>query len=410
MNTTKVMRALLLVSFAAVVALSLAMPGIGGSPAEAQQKPPIKIGVLYGLTGVYAFPSKHGVQGAALAFEEANYQVAGRKIETIVEDDQSPQVAVGVTKARKLVEKDRVHAVMGIIWSPTGVAVSDYMKTVEVPLVLTEAAARIITQEKRHPYVFRTSFASGQMTLPFSAYVCKNLGYKRIVTFAFDSVFGREQADYVAQGCEQGGGKVIKQLFAPVRTPDMAPYLAQIQAENPDAVWALWSGIAAIQFLRQYKEFGLKGKYPLLTFGSLSGEDVLAQVPDAAEGMISYYFYTTAYDAPENKAFVEAYTKKYNMPPAVYAGQGYLTAKVILAALEAIKGNVEDKAAFLAALRNVSFERGIRGPWRFDAFQNAVSDVYVFKVERGADGKVGHKIIHVLKNAEQYWPQGKPQR
>ncbi|MBI3092172.1 MAG: ABC transporter substrate-binding protein [Candidatus Tectomicrobia bacterium] len=381
---------------------------VGQSQPAWAQKAPIKIGMLYGLTGVYAFPSKHGVQGAKLAFEEANNEVAGRKIETIVEDDQSPQVAVGVTKARKLVEKDRVHAIMGIIWSPTGVAVSEYMKTVETPLILTESAARIITQEKRHAYVFRTSFASGQMTMPFGEYACKKFGYKRAVAFSFDSVYGRDEAASFAQGCEQGGGKVIEQIFAPVRTPDMAPYLTQIQALNPDAVWALWSGQNAIRFLTQYKEFGLKGKIPLLGAGDLSTDEVLAQVPEAAEGMLSYERYTTSYDSPENKRFIQAYTQKYGMPPAIYAASGYLTAKIILMALQSINGNVEDKPAFLQALRKVQMKDSNRGPWRFDAYQNAVSDLYVFKPTRQSDGKVRNEIIHVMKNLEQYWPSGKP--
>ncbi len=372
------------------------------------EKPSIKIGLLYGLTGVYAFPSKHGVQGARLAFEEANFEVAGRKINIIVEDNQAPKVAVGVTKARKLVEKDHVHAIMGIIWSPTGIAVSDYMKTAELPLILTESAARVITQAKRHPYVFRTSFSSGQMTLPFAEYAGKTLGFKRAVTFTFDSVFGREQAGYFAQGFEKGGGKVIRQIFAPVRTPDMAPYLAQIQVQDPDVVWALWSGKAAIQFLTQYDEFGLKDKYPLLAFGTLVGEEVLAQVPDAAEGIMSYYFYTSAFEGPTNSKFVKTYTEKYGTKPPSYAAQGYITAKVILQAIRAIDGEVENRTAFLNALRNVKFDESVRGPWRFDKYHNAVADLYILKAVKAKDGELRNRIFHILKDKEQYWPNGKP--
>jgi branched-chain amino acid transport system substrate-binding protein len=333
-------------------------------------------------------------------------EIAGRKIELLIEDDQA-QPDVALTKTKKLVERDQVHVLMGIIWSPNAVAVRDYIHAGKIPIVISEAAVRPITQEARSPNIFRTSIASGQMTRPFGAYVCGKLGYKRVAAIGFDSVFGKEQADFLEIGCNESGGKVIQKIFAPVGTPDFAPYLAQITQSNPDAVWAIWSGAAAIRFLQQYKEFGLKEKFPLVGFGALTDETVVKAVGDAALGIVTNYFYTPALDTRENRRFVQAYRQKYGEDPGVFSDGGYTAARVIREAARANNGEVEDREKFLRALRAVKFEDP-RGPFRFDAFQNSILNVYIRKVER-ADGRLVNKVLDTLREVEQYWPKGKPQ-
>ena len=224
----------------------------GGSAWAADE---IKVGVLYPLSGIYAAPGKQGVEGVNLAFEEAGGQIGGHKVVIITEDDEAkPDVALA--KAKKLVESDRVQVLMGVIWSPNAMALRGYVHEHKVPLVLSEAAVRPITQEAGSPYIFRTSFASGQMTHPFGTYACGKLGYRKVVAIAFDSVFGRDEGDFFEAGCKQAGGTVVEKIYVPIDTADFAPYFARIQQANPDAVWALWTGAAALRFVKQYGDFG----------------------------------------------------------------------------------------------------------------------------------------------------------
>jgi len=371
------------------------------------QRPAVKVGVLYPITGVYAGPAKDAVNAVKMAFDEVSNEIGGRKIELLIEDDQA-QPDVALTKTKKLVESDRVHVLMGIIWSPNALAVRDYVHSQKIPLVISEAAVRVITQEARSPYIFRTSFASGQMTRPFGAYVCGKLGYKRVAAIGFDSVFGKEQADFFESGCSESGGKVVLKIFAPVGTPDFGPYLAQIIQANPDAVWAIWSGAAAIRFHQQYKEFGLKAKYPLVGFGSLADEPILKAVGDAALGVITSYFYAPTIESAENRRFVQAHRQRYGDGPSLFSAGGYTAARVIREALTAINGDVEETEKFLQALRRVKYEDP-RGPFRFDAFQNPIENVYIRKVER-VDGTLTNKVIDTIRDTEQYWPKGKPQQ
>ncbi len=370
------------------------------------QKPPIKVGALYSLTGVYSGPSRDGINGFKLAFDEVKDEIAGRKVELIIEDDQA-QPAVALTKTRKLVERDHVNVLGGIIWSPNGVAIRDYVHEKQVPLVISEAAARILTQERRSPYIFRSSFAGAQMTRPFGVYACRTLGYKKVVAIGFDSVFGREEADAFENGCSESGGKVVLKVFPPVETADFAPYLAQVAAAAPDAVWAIWSGAAAIRFLQQYQDFGLKGKSPLIGFGALVDEAVLRAVGDTALGVITNYFYVTTLDLPENRRFVQAYRQKFGEDPGIFTNGGYTAARVIREAAAAINGDVENTPRFLEALRRVRFDSP-RGPFRLDAYQNPIENVYIQRVDR-VGGKVTNMVVDTLKDVEQFWPKGKPQ-
>ncbi len=380
-TATKALPILLATLFLGLLALA---------PAAWAQKP-IKIGILYPLSGNYSYPAKHAVQGAKLAFQEANYSVSGRKIEIVVEDTRAPDVAHGLSKARKLVERNRVDVLMGIIWSPTGIAVSKYVTGKKVPLLLSESAASVITQALRSPYVFRTSFASGQMTYPFAKYACKEMGYKRVVVISFESVFARELAGAFETGCKESGGAIIGKMFAPLRTADYAPYLSRIRAADPDAVWALFAGRSAVSFLKQYGEFGLKGKYPILAFGATASSEVQRQLPDVSEGIVHSYFYSADLKNSKNQRFVSAYKRAYGEGPAVYSAGGYITAKFLLAALKKVDGKIEQTERFLSALRKLNLDTP-RGPIRFDKYQNAITNVYLLKAEKSG-GQLYRKWI-----------------
>ena len=383
-------------------ALVLAL-GFTGS-AWAQNE--FKVGLLYPTSGVYAGAAKQGIAGATLAFEEIGNQIGGRKVVLLVEDDEAkPEVALA--KAKKLVENDKVQVMMGVIWSPNAMALRPYVHERKVPLVLSEAAVRPITQEARSPYIFRTSFASGQLTHPFGNYVCGKLGYRKIAVIGFDNVFGREETDFFEAGCKSAGGAVVEKIFAPLDTADFAPYFARIRQANPDAVWAIWAGAAALRFVQQYSEFGMKQKYPLLGIGPLTDEFILKAAGKAAEGVITFYSYSPAIDSPQNKRFVEAYRKRFGGEPGVFSMGGYLAARTIIEAAKAVKGDLSDTGAFLSALRAVQFETP-SGKFRFDIYQNAVQSMYIRKVQPGAGGQLVNMPVDVLRDIEQYWPKGKP--
>lgn len=370
-------------------------------------RPPIRIGMLHELTGVYTENARDEHDGMKIALDEVGGEIAGRKIEAVVEDTAGDP-ATALTKARKLVESNKVHALTGIIWSPNAVAIRDYVcNTAKIPYVADVSAVRMLTQEARCPYIFRSSYASGQEVIPYGKYAYEGYGFRKMAIYAFDSVFGREQAGFFKKAFEEAGGKVVLEIFAPVTIPDHAPYLAQIKAAKVDAVAAWWSGAATIRFITQFDEYGLKQDgVRIIGLSSIADESSLTVLRDKAVGVGSVHVYAPTLNTPENRKFVAAYLAKIGREPGLFSELGYTGMRVILEALGAVRGEAEDVPRFVRAMEQVRFVAP-RGPFRFDEFHQGIHNI-VFREVRKVDGKIANHVIHTVPEVEQYWPAGKP--
>jgi branched-chain amino acid transport system substrate-binding protein len=182
---------------------------------------------------------------------------------------------------------------------------------------------------------------------------------------------------------------------------DFAPYLAQI-SRDVDAVYALVLGRAALQFMRQYQEFGLKGRVTLIGGGTTTDEHVLPFMGDEALGVITALHYSAALDTPANRTFAAAYRARYKKVPSYYSESMYTGAKWFVAAAEAVHGNVEDSAALMDALRRVKVTDLPRGPMRLDQYGSPIENVYIRKVER-VNGELQNTVIQTFPNVSQFW-------
>ncbi|MBI3090786.1 MAG: ABC transporter substrate-binding protein [Candidatus Tectomicrobia bacterium] len=387
------------------IVLSCLCLGVGllaSAAAEGQSREPIKIGLLTPLKGALAQNGTDVSEGVRLYFSEQKSELAGRKIDLIIEDTAS-DVNTGLTKARKLIERDQVKVIIGPVHSGVAMAIRNLVDDRKIPLVITQATANALTQEKASPYIFRPSFTSAQMHLPLGPYMVKKLGWKRVAVLALDYVAGREQADGFIKSFKEAGGTVALELYPNLGATDMAPYLTRIrsEAEKLDAVVALLWSPTAIHFVKGYQDFGLKGKLPLFAHGATVDESFFPSEGDAALGILSHLFWSRVLDTPENKRVSKLIQQQYNRPMANNHDLGYTAAKVVGEAVKAVKGNVEDQAKFLQALRQVRFEAP-RGPFRFDDKQNAVINVYIRRVEK-VNGQLENVVIDTIPDVDQFW-------
>ena len=111
---------------------------------------PLKIGVLMETSGVFAVLGQRQLKGMQYAVEEAGGEVAGRKIELVHEDSEG-KPDVGLAKTRKLVLSDRVDVMTGIINSAVALAVTPYLSTQKMPLVISNAASQHAHRRKVRP-------------------------------------------------------------------------------------------------------------------------------------------------------------------------------------------------------------------------------------------------------------------
>ena len=235
----------------------------------------------------------------------------------------------------------------------------------------------------------------------FGEYAYRTLKRRKIVTIALDYAFGWESVGGFERTFVADGGTIAKKIWVPVSVHDFAPYLAQIP-RDVDAVYALVLGRAALQFMRQYHEFGLKQRVMLIGGGTTTDEHVLPFMGDEALGVITALHYSAALETPANRAFVAAYRARYKKIPSYYSESMYSGAKWFAAAADAVHGNVEDSEAFLRALRTVRVEDLPRGPVQLDEYGSPIENIYIRKVER-LNGELQNTVIETLPAVSQFW-------
>jgi branched-chain amino acid transport system substrate-binding protein len=370
------------------------------SPSWAQGKGPIKIGYITPTSGGFAANGKDMLAGAELYLEEIGYQAAGRKIELIVEDDEA-NPAVGLTKTRKLVEKDGVHIMSGGLMASTGYALAPYIDSKEIPMTYPVMAPDDLTQRQRPKWIVRTGWNASEPSHPFGEYAYQTLKYRKIAIIGLDYAFGWECAGGFQKTFEDAGGKIVQKIWTPLTVTDFSPYLAQI-SRDVDAVWAMFTGRTTLQFVKQYQEFGLKGKIALIGGGTTTDEHALPSMGDEAIGIMTALHYSEALDNSFNKKFVKAYRVKAKKAASYYSEGTYTGMRWIIEAIKAINGDVENRTKLMDALRKVEIKDAPRGPFKLDDYGNPVQNIYVRKVER-IGGELQNSVIHTFPNVSQFW-------
>lgn len=353
---------------------------------------PIKIGVLNPTTGPQVHEGSSVNDGFKTYLESIGNQIAGRPVELIFEDDAS-NAQQGLERARKLVERDGVDIVTCPINAGVTLGVAAYTAGKEIPTIVPVSHADALTGEKRSPYVFRTVESSQQRSTAPAYYIAKKLGYLKAAVFSWDFVVGQEMIKDFTEAYTALGGEVVYTQATPLGTQDFGPYLSKIDKTKIDVIYVFYASPDSIRFVQQLQQFGFTPGVPVVDNGTLTEEGVLAEQGDAALGVKSVTCYSNALDNPENAAFMKLWAEKFKgARPSWYDFQGWQLGMVLEAAIEGVKGNVEDKEAFLAALQAVKINTP-GGPFSFDDNGQAILDQYSYEVVKLPDGTLGKKWL-----------------
>ena len=378
---------------------ALAAAALVAAPAAAQSGP-IKVGFLTVDSGPLAAGGKQMEQGIQLFLKERNGMLSGRKVELTMADTGG-KPALAKTKTEELVERDQVNVIIGPLAAFEALAITDYIKQAEVPIISDSAAAEDLTQRRPNPWFVRAVATSAQPNHPLGDYAAKELHMKRMAMIADDFAYGQEGASGFQRAFEDAGGKIVQKLWPPLNTTDYGPFIAQIK-RDVDGIYAGFAGANGLRFLKQYEEYGLKGKIPVLASMTTVDEGVLKSMGDDAVGVTSTGWYSAAIDTPENKKFVAAFRTAYGTDPGYYSMGAYLAGLFLEEALKTTGGKIEDKAAFMKALRAVKLADSPLGPVSLDEHGNPVFTIYIRKVEK-QDGRLVNAVIHSYPKVSQFW-------
>ena len=381
----------------AVLALTL---GTLVAPGRSDAAETIKVGFMAPLSGIFAQAGKDMLEGIRLAFEQIGYQSAGRKIE-LIEEDSEGNPAVAQAKYRKLVTQDHIHVLTGVLLSNIGYGLIQPIERDQLPTLFLTTPDDL-TKKNVSKWILRTNFAASQPMHPLGDYAARTLKYKKVVAIAMDNPFGHEQIGGFQRVFEDAGGRVVQKIWVPLNALDFAPYLTQV-GKDADAVCAVFVAAQGVRFIKQYAEYGLKARLPLIGSGVMTDEHVIRNLGDEAVGAVGALIWAPTLTTPANRTYLKLAEAKVGRTPAYFTAIMYSAGRWVAEAAKIVEGRVEDRERFLAAIRKASETvEDPRGPIKLDGLGNPTQNVYILKVEK-VGGKLTNTVVHTYPMVSQFW-------
>lgn len=260
---------------AGVAAVALAM-SVSGAMAQAQDK--LKVGVLVTLSGPPAVLGQQARNGFQLAVKQLGGKLGGRDTEVIVQDDElKPDVAV--TKAKALVDRDKVDFVVGPIFSNILVAMMKPVTEGGAILISPNAGTSNFAGKDCNANFFVTSYQNDQNHEVMGKYA-QDKGMKKAFIMAPNYPAGK---DSLAGFKRYFKGEVVDEVYVPLGQLDYSAELSKIAAAKPDAVFVFLPGGMGVNFVKQFRQAGLADKMAFLSAFTVD-ESTLPAQQDAALG------------------------------------------------------------------------------------------------------------------------------
>ena len=342
----------------------------------------VKIGAIIPYTGIAATVGKEIERGIQYVLDTAEWQVAGRRI-ILVKEDETDDPTVAVAKARKLVEQDKVDVVLGPLLAHTGAAVGAYLGPLGIPHLPMGASDSANSKDS----FFVLGTGRGE-AYPAAYFAYEDLGARTAAVLVSDYLYGHQNRDGFTSAFNEKGGKVVTSQAIPLGAADMAPFLEGLG--KVDIVAAFLVNPSDMAFVRQYREMGLK--MPVIFINCLPQEEVLlAQMGDNVLGMYGVTMYSTLIDTPENKKFVDEFTAKFGVIPGqatVYGG--YWATALYLEGVKATGGDVAG-AKVIDAMKNRQLSTPA-GTLSISPGRIGIHDDFVFKAVK-VGTKYGWQVV-----------------
>jgi branched-chain amino acid transport system substrate-binding protein len=354
----------------------------------------VKVGLLSTLSGPGAGLGVDIRDGFQLAVKLAGGKLGGQAAEVIVADDQaSPDV--GRQTADRLVKRDKVDFMTGVVFSNVMLAVGAPTFQSQTYYISANAGPSQYAGEQCNPFFFSASYQNDNMH-EAAGQVVADKGFKRVSVIAPNYPAGKDAITGFKRFYK---GEVVSEALPALNQLNFGTEIAQLRATKPDAVYIFLPGGMGINFIKQFVGAGLSKDMTLFGPGFSGDEDVIKAVGEPMLGMFNTTQWAHDMDNAANKKFVAEFEKEYGRLPTMYAAQGYDAAQLIDSAVRETKGNLTDKAAVGKALMAAKF-KSVRGEFKFNTNHFPIQNYYLRMVSKDAKGRVTNRLLGgaVLKN------------
>ncbi len=346
------------------------------APALAAEK--VKIGFITTLSGPAGIIGKHMKDSFELGLDHVDRKVGGLETEIIYGDDQR-KPDVGKQVADKMMKKDRVDFISGIIWSNVMMAIHGPVTRNKTMLIGSNAGPSPIAGKRCSKYFFSTSWQNDQTPEAMGQYL-QDKGADNVYIIAPNYQAGKDMLTGFKRYFK---GTVVGEVYTKLGQQDYAAEITQLRAAKPEAVFVFLPGGMGIQFVKQYAQAGLRGKLPLYSVYTAGAVTLPAQ-KESALGMFGTMFWSPDLGNPVNVKFVADFRAKYGYIPSFYGAQSYDTVMLIDTAIRAVGGNLDDKEALIAAIRKADFP-SVRGTFKYNNNHFPIQNFYLREVVKDGD-------------------------
>lgn len=352
---------------------------------------PLKIGFITTLSTPAGYLGEDLRDAFQLAIKNGGGKLGGVEVELVVEDD-----GLKPSNAKQSVERmiqSGIELYTGVNFSNVLAAVVPSVTKAGYTYVSGNPGPSVFAGKGCNPNYFVASYQNDYMHAA-SGVAANELGYQKVVVLAPNYQAGRDAINGFKSTFE---GEIVAEVYTKLDQSDFSVEMARIRSMAPDAIYQFHPGGTGINFAKQYGNSGLAATIPMLMPPFSMDARMVDATGSVAEGFYIVGIWSRLLDNPQTKKFVEDFKNEYGRIPTEYAMQSFDTANLIGSALEKVGGDIKDKEAFHAALKDAEFE-SLRGDFKFANNQHPIQDYYLLQLTKNDSGQLEPKVIRQVVN------------
>ncbi|KQW19234.1 ABC transporter permease [Afipia sp. Root123D2] len=384
--------------FAGVFASAIVL---AAGTASAQTKPPLKLGAILDMSGLYADITGVGSETAAkMAAEDAGGEVLGRKIEIIAADHLN-KADVAANIAREMLDNQGVEAIIDVAASATALAAGEVAKARNKIIMYSGPGSIRLTNEACGPYTVHYAYDTFAQAHSTGLATVKQ-GLDTWFFLTADYAFGQDLEKDTTNVILKTGGKLLGSVRHPINTSDFSSFLLQAQASKAKVIGLANAGGDTINAIKQAAEFGiLKGGQrvaPLLAFVT----DIDSVGLQTAQGLIlAEAWYWDLND--ETRAWTKRFMEKVKHAPTSAQAGIYSSTLHYLQAVK--KAGTTDAAAVMKVMKETPINDMFAKNGKIREDGRMVHDMYLFEVKKPSESKArwdDYKLLATIPGDEAF--------
>jgi len=340
----------------------------------------IKVGVYGDLTGATSSFGQSTKNGIELAVEEINNGggVNGKKIQLVIEDDQGLP-AMAKTVVSKLINQDKVQAVLGEVASTNSLAAAPVAQEAKIPMITPSSTNPKVTEIG--DYISRVCFIDPFQGSVMAKFAANTLKVKTAAILGdVNSDYSKGLTQFFEEEFTKLGGKVVAKEAYTQTDPDFKGQLTKIRNLKPDVIYipGYYGQVGIIA--KQARELDMT--MPLLGGDGWDSPEIWKLGGDSLKNTFISNHYSADNPTPEIQNFVKSYKAKFNVEPDSLAALAYDAAKVLADAIKRAGGT--DSAKLKDAINSTKDFAGVTGKITIDKTRNAVKPAVVLELDPAA--------------------------